>query len=283
MQLGLVVHPSRPIERVLEQIEAWAQSNGAAVGQVPVPGQARQVAEPVAAEACDVLVSIGGDGTTLHALHAGARAGKPVLGVACGSVGMLTTVTAVDVASALDRVAAGEWAPQPVPGLDVIANAETLGSAANDVVVVRDGPGQVVIAVTIDDVLYARMSGDGLVVATAIGSSAYTMAAGGPILAPGAEGMVVTPLAPYGGSVPPLVAGEHSRVGLTLDPSYAGVRMELDGRPLPLPHRTLEIVHRPHLATLVALPGDEPRLTGLRRRGLVLDGPRVVARDRRDG
>ena len=55
---------------------------------------------------------------------------------------------------------------------------------------------------SVDDVLYARVAGDGLVVATPLGSSAYTMAAGGPILAPGAEGIAVTPLAPHGGVCP---------------------------------------------------------------------------------
>ena len=69
---------------------------------------------------------------------------------------------------------------------------------------------------SVDDVLYAAVAGDGMVVATALGSSAYTMAAGGPILAAGAKGMAVTPLAPHGGSCPPLVAGMDSRLSLTV-------------------------------------------------------------------
>jgi NAD+ kinase len=70
--------------------------------------------------------------------------------------------------------------------------------------------------IEVDGALYARTAGDGVVVATPLGSSAYTMAAGGPILAPGALGMVLTPLADHGGTVPPLVVGPRSRVTVSV-------------------------------------------------------------------
>ena len=138
------------------------------------------------------------------------------------------------------------------------------------------------MSITVDDVLYARVAGDGLVVATALGSSAYTMAAGGPILAPGAEGMTVTPLAPHGGSCPPLVAGKDSRVDLTIETGRIRVRYELDGRRTPVEERVLTVRVRPDFATVVGLDKAEARLTGLRRRGLVVDSPRILARDLRD-
>jgi NAD+ kinase len=147
--------------------------------------------------------------------------------------------------------------------------------------VVRSGAGQIIVSITVDDVLYGRVSGDGLVVATALGSSAYTMAAGGPILAPGAEGMTITPLAPHGGSCPPLVAGAGSRLAVAIDPGHGGFRYELDGRPTAAVGDTLELRHRPDYATLARLAEDEPRLAGLRRRGLVVDSPRVLVRDSR--
>jgi NAD+ kinase len=149
--------------------------------------------------------------------------------------------------------------------------------------VIRDGPGQLLISVVVDDVLYARIAGDGLVVATALGSSAYTMAAGGPILAPGADGMVVTPLAPHGGSSPPLVVGRDSRIALTIDPGRGGVRHEIDGRLASMDGELLTVRARSTYATLVRLAGEESRLSGLRRRGLVVDSPRVVVRDARPG
>jgi NAD+ kinase len=280
-QLGLVVHPTRRVDKVLEEIRTWASTHGLTVGQVPVPGQTRQVAEPVEAEACDLLLALGGDGTTLIALHAGAASSRPVLGVACGSVGVLTSVSAERVMWALDQIAAGRWTPEAIPGLDVAWGDDHGGDAINDVAMIRDGPGQIVVSITVDEVLYARVSGDGVVVATALGSSAYNMASGGPILAPGAEGMVVTPLAAHGGSCPPLVAGNASRLTLSIEPGYGGARCELDGRRQAVVGRLLTVRHRRDYATRVTLAEEEPRLTGLRRRGLVLDSPRVLVRDRR--
>jgi NAD+ kinase len=130
-------------------------------------------------------------------------------------------------------------------------------------------------------VLYARMAADGLVVATELGSSAYNMAAGGPLLAPGAVGMVATPLEPHGGSCPPLVAGAASRLTLQIEPGFGGVRYELDGRRAAITGPVLTVHHRPDYATLVTLIEDEPRLTGLRRRDLVVDSPRVLVREHR--
>lgn len=280
-QFGLAVHPTRPIEGVIEEIGAWASAHGLAVGQVQVPGQTRRVAEPVEAADCDLLLAVGGDGTALVALHAGAPTSTPVLGVAAGSIGALTTVSAKRVTWALDQIAAGRWTPLAVPGLDVGWGEAAGDVAINDVAVVRDGPGQVIVSITVDDVLYARIAADGLVVTTELGSSAYNMAAGGPLLAPGAVGMVATPLEPHGGSCPPLVAGAASRLTLQIEPGFGGVRYELDGRRAAITGPVLTVHHRPDYATLVTLTEDEPRLTGLRRRDLVIDSPRVLVREHR--
>ena len=280
-QLGLVVHPTRSLEWVLEELNGWASGRGVAVGQVHMTGQTREVAEPVAPEGCDLLVALGGDGTTLTALHAGAKSSRAVLGIACGSVGALTSVAADEATLALDAVAAGRWAPLEVPGLTVAWPGGQGAVAINDFTVIRNGTGQVQVSVTVDGVLYVALAGDGLVVATPIGSSAYTMAAGGPVLAPGAEGMAVTPLAPHGGSCPPLVAGRETRLSIAVQPGYGGVRYEVDGRPTAVDTHELEIGMRTGYATLVRLADEEPRLAGLRRRGLLLDSPRVLVRQAR--
>jgi NAD+ kinase len=280
-QLGLVVHPTREVQGVLDAIFAWASAHDVDVGQVPVQGQTRHLAAPVDAVACDLLLAIGGDGTTLVALHAAAPVGRPVLGVACGSVGALTAVAGESAPSALDHVDDGRWTPVRLPGLEVTWDDAQTAVAINDVAVIRGGPGQVLVSVSVDDVVYAKMAGDGLVVSTELGSSAYTMAAGGPLLAPGAGGIVVTPLAPHGGSIPPLVTGNDSQVALTVEPGFGGVRYEVDGRPSAASGDRLAIRLRPDYATLVRLAADEPRLSGLRRRGLVLDSPRVLVREAR--
>jgi NAD+ kinase len=280
-QVGLVVHPTREIGRALGEIGAWASEHGLMVGQVFTSGQTRQVADPVQAADCDLLLGLGGDGTALSALHAGAPVARPVLAVACGSIGALTSVSAERMAWALDEFAADRWTPMAIPGLEVAWGEAYRGVALNDVAMVRNGPGQITVSISVDEVLYARVAGDGAVVATELGSSGYNMAAGGPILAPGAEGITVTPLATHGGSCPPLVCGNASGLSLTVDPGYGGVRYELDGRPVPVVERRLTVRHRPDYSTLVTFSEPEPRLTGLRRRGLVLDSPRILVRGNR--
>lgn len=280
-RLGLVVHPSRPLEGVREAIGAWASANAVAVGQVRVAGQTREVAEAVAAADCDLLVSLGGDGTTLAALHAGAPAGRPVLGIACGSVGVLTSVRADRATWALDQVASGRSTVAVVPALEIVWDDGHGACAINDLSILRDGPGQAIVSIAVDGVPYAAVAGDGVVVATALGSSAYTMAAGGPLLTPDNDGMVVTPLAPHGGSCPPLVTGGGSTLTLGIEPGFGGVRYEVDGpRQSVEGGCTLTIRRSATYAKLVTLSEEEPRLAGLRRRGLVLDSPRVLVHRR---
>jgi NAD+ kinase len=279
-QLGLVVHPRRSIDGPLGAIRDWASQHGVEVGQIPIPGQPRRIAETVDVASCDLLLAVGGDGTTLAALHAGAPASRPVLGVACGSIGVLTAVNAGSVSSGLDQMAAGSWTPRALPGLEIAAGSGDVQVAINDFTVIRNGIGQVITAISVDGELYVRTAGDGVVIATPLGSSAYTMAAGGPILAPQTQSMVVTAVAPHGGVAPSLVVGPDSRVGLTVEPGYGGTRFELDGQEVATAAALTVSLRRDH-ATLVTLAGEEPPLTALRRRGLVVDGARVRARDAR--
>src|SRR5690348_12455372 len=100
-RIGVVVHPSRELDRALATLEGWAAQQHAEIVQLASPGQERTVAPEGEASACDLVVALGGDGTTLVALHAAAEAGLAVLGVACGSLGALTAVNAADLAAAL--------------------------------------------------------------------------------------------------------------------------------------------------------------------------------------
>jgi hypothetical protein len=148
--IGVVVHPRRPLDKALAAVHAWAGEQGWRIGQVPVAGQDRRVAEVVRPEDCGLLLAMGGDGTVLAALHAAAPAGVPVLGVACGSLGALTSVKAPEVATALGRFAAGDWDGRSLPAISVSRDGEELGSAFNDLVVVRNGAGQVILDVQVD-------------------------------------------------------------------------------------------------------------------------------------
>jgi NAD+ kinase len=279
--IGLVVHPKRDLDRALATIKEWSESHGVRAGQIRVDGQDREVADPIDAADCTLIAAVGGDGTALAALHAGAAADRPVLGVACGSIGALTSIHADEVERALDQVASGDWIPRSLPALDIKGSSEWI--AINDLAVVRNGEGQLVTSISVDGQIYARVAGDGVIVATPIGSSAYTMAAGGPLLTPTCDNFAVTPLASHGGSVPALVLSGANQLELEFQPGYGGMRLEVDGQNTDAEAGELVVSRRADYATLVSLEGGEAMVAGLRKRGLVLDSPRAKMRSERDG
>jgi NAD+ kinase len=285
-RIGLVVHPRRELGRALATLREWAEDQGADLVQLDAPGHEQEVAPPGDVDDSDLVVALGGDGTALAALRAAAPAQRPVLGVACGSLGALTAVTADRLEEALHRVAAGDWSEKRLPALVVEHEGEEL-RAINDLVLVRGGAGQVMFEVEVDDERFIRIAGDGLVAATPLGSTAYTLAAGGPMLAPGASGMVLTPLAPHGGVCPPLVTGVEARVRVVFDAGNGGARVELDGQVhatlAPREAVTFTLRLEAGFATLVSLGDHEPLIAGLRRRGILVDSPRLLARDTRGG
>ncbi|HTC72061.1 MAG TPA: NAD(+)/NADH kinase, partial [Solirubrobacteraceae bacterium] len=198
-RIGLLVHPTRNVDVPLGVLREWAQQHGVEIVQLAATYPQRAVTKRGEASDTDVIVSIGGDGTTLAALRAGAEARRPVLGVSCGSLGALATVMSGDIHRALDRFSHGDWLPRMFPALSIArASGEPL-FALNDVALVRDAGGQVRLSVHVDGALFARIAGDGAVVSTPLGTSGYAISAGGPLLLTGVDGFVLTPLPKHGG------------------------------------------------------------------------------------
>ena len=280
-RLGLVVHPVRDIDGPLRALLRWADAHNVDVLQIPVDGQDRQVAERGDAGDCDLIVSIGGDGTTLAAIRAAASADRPVLGVACGSLGALTAVSASDLSRALDRFSRRDWSPRRLPALEIRRDDGASLFAINDIAIVRIGEGQVRVAARVDGVLFGRLAGDGCIVSTPIGSSAYTLAAGGPLLTPGTDAYGFTPLPTHGGSCPPLVMGANSELQLEASAGHGGARLEVDGQVADNRVGSMTITLRPDVVTLISFDDQEPLLAGLRRRQIITDSPRILAGDNR--
>jgi NAD+ kinase len=282
-RVALVVHPTRVVDGALATLTRWADERGVSVVQLAVDGdRPRELAAPGTIEDGDLVVGLGGDGTVLASLRAAAPHGAPVLGIACGSLGALSAVTAADLDRALERVWAGDWTPRSLPALAIASTDGPEEWAANDFVVVRRGAGQLVADLSVDDELYARVAGDGLIVATALGSSAYSMAAGGPVLAAGTPAFVCTPLAMHGGSAPPLVVAADAVVSVEVHPGYAGFDVEIDGRERVGEGRRFRLALHPDKLTLVTFGPAGRGLAGLRKRRLIADSPRVLARDDRE-
>ena len=281
-RVALVVHPTRPIDAALDVLRRWAGEHDVAIVQLDTGVATREVAAAGVLEATDLVVALGGDGTVLAALRAAAEHDVPVLGVACGSLGALTATAADELATALDRVAAGDWTRRRVPALDIRSDGGGEDWAINDFVVVRRGSGQLLADLAVDGELYVRVAGDGLIVATALGSSAYTVAAGGPILAGGMAAIVCTPLAMHGGNAPPLVVPADATVTVTVHPTFGGFEAEVDGQRRTLGGERFMVRREEHRATLVMFGPPDRGFAALRRRRLILDSPRVMARDERE-
>jgi NAD+ kinase len=281
--IGVVVHPRRDIEQPLQALRTWVGQHGAELVQIPVAGQDRRVAGTGEPEDCDLLVAIGGDGTMLAALRAGAPHGRPVLGVASGSIGALAAITVTHVDAALDRFTRGEWRPRRLPGLVVKHDRGADLFALNDMSVVRAGEGQVRTSVSVHGTLFARFAGDGCVVSTPIGSSAYSLSAGGPLLAPDVRGFVMTPLATHGGFCPPLVVGHNAELQLEFTVGHGGARLEVDGQVWGTDIGPMVVSRADGMATTVTFNDQEPFITGLRDRHIILDSPRITAEDGRRG
>ena len=281
-RVAVVVHPTREIARPFATLERWASERGIELVQLKTPGSERVVAPFGEVDGCDLVTAVGGDGTVLAALRAAGRTGTPVLGVACGSLGALTAVRAPDLEQALASFAAGNWTSRAMQAIEATVDGNVVATGLNDFVLVRKGVGQLIVNVTVDGELYSRMAGDGVIVATPLGSSAYSMAAGGPVLVEGTAAYVVTPLVIHGGCAPPLVVRAGSEVTLDAHPGFGGFDVEVDGQTVPVEGTSFTLRLTEAKATLVAIAAPGLGLTALRHRGLIADSPRVLARDKRE-
>ena len=216
----------------------------------------------------DVVISLGGDGTMLRAVHA--FPDVPVLGFNLGSLGYLASVEERDFDSAIDRLVAGEYRLSERSMLEV--NGEF--SALNDIVIVREQSGHSSrLDLQADGRLVTRYMADGLIFATPTGSTAYSLAAGGPVLMPNTESIVVTPMNPHALGVRPLVTRDTVRFVVTACARTAGNALKIgvyaDGRDVLTLNagESVEIAKSSRTARLVELEGYDPYVVLARKLG----------------
>jgi NAD+ kinase len=185
----------------------------------------------------DALLTFGGDGTLLRGARLLGGAEVPILGVNLGRVGFLTTTTRDRLPSALDALVAGEYVTESLGALrGSIVSADgasrSMHHALNDVALHRGGVARVVrVNVSIDGQEVGPYSCDGLIIATPTGSTAYSLSAGGPIVAPGVAGMVVTPICAHTLAVRPLVVSSAATIVVAPMPEWAeDVLVSFDGQ-----------------------------------------------------
>ena len=151
-------------------------------------------------ERTDVILTIGGDGTILHEANLSLEYRKPILGINLGRCGFLATCEVDEMEAKLSAVARGEYFldNRMLLYVRVLGDDSWEGHALNDVVMTKGRLQQAVdFSIYCDDILVEHYRGDGVIVATPTGSTAYSLAAGGPILDSQTKGIVVTPICPH--------------------------------------------------------------------------------------
>jgi NAD+ kinase len=201
--------------------------HSAGVDVMPVSG--------AAAEGAEMVIVLGGDGTILRAADLARASGTPLLGVNLGHVGFLAEAEREDLAATVDKVAAGRYDVEERMTVDVMVRRNgditRSGWALNEVSVEKAERRRMLeTVVEIDGRPLSRWGCDGVVCATPTGSTAYAFSAGGPVVWPEVEALLVVPISAHALFARPLVVSPHSVVALELLPATSGGVLWCDGR-----------------------------------------------------
>jgi NAD+ kinase len=184
----------------------------------------------------DALLTLGGDGTLLRGARYLEGHPIPILGVNLGRLGFLTTCGRDDLFEAMARLAGGEYLVVPRMALEATAlgrDGEGRGHwlALNDVVLHKGGFARLVrLTVSVDQEAIGAYSADGLVISTPTGSTAYSLSAGGPVVAPTVESLIVTPVSPHTLAMRPLVLPPEVQVTVRADDGPEQLLVTVDGQ-----------------------------------------------------
>jgi NAD+ kinase len=258
--VGMVLHPERDCSGAVAAILEWAARR-----QIEVLGidtEMRRIActaEAVSADElrqrADLLVSLGGDGTMLRAMRLADRQRYPVLGVNLGKLGFLAEVDVPDLADALSAIDSHEFTTEPRLAVDAVVGEQVI-TAFNDIAFVRSpGHKTAAIAVRAGGRRFVSYAADALVIATPTGSTAYSFSAGGPIVSPAVEALLVTPAAPHSAYNRGLVVSVDDELTLDILPGSGPLAVEADGNVCAdlKPGDRVELLPRPGAARVVRL------------------------------
>jgi NAD+ kinase len=195
----------------------------------------------------DLMVVLGGDGTFIHAAGLVDDRAVPLLGVNLGSLGFLTEFTREEFFAHFARVLSGDFECEERLRLQCLltrAGTQILArNVINDVVVSKGALARIAtVRIAVDGRSVTKMRGDGLIVATPTGSTAYNLATGGPIVAPDVDGMILAPICPHSLNQRPLVITAAAQVELELFSANGKVFLTLDGQE-GVPLEAHDIVH----------------------------------------
>ncbi|WNV84431.1 NAD(+)/NADH kinase [Umezawaea sp. Da 62-37] len=231
--VGLVLHPRRDCAQVIGTMVDWARSRDIELfGVESEVERAKGAVSSIGAEdlagRVDLLVSLGGDGTMLRAMRLGIPDRTPVLGVNLGKLGFLAEIDPPELNDALCAIDEHRFTTEARSGLRAVTEGKD-AIAFNDVALVRvPGNGMTAVRLHVEGHPFVSYSADAVVVATPTGSTAYSFSAGGPIISPRAEGLLITPVAPHSTFNRAVFLSGGEKLALEITGSEVGV--EADGQ-----------------------------------------------------
>ena len=193
----------------------------------------------------DFVFSIGGDGTMLEAMLLVRDSGIPIMGINIGRLGFLSSASRDEILPSVDSVLNGQFIIDSRTLIQLVRPGDLFGDlnyALNDLTINRkDFASLVVLHVYIDDLFLNTYWADGLIIATPTGSTAYSLSSGGPILMPGSQNFVITPIAPHNLTVRPFVIPDKSRIRIIVEGRADQFLVSLDSRSAVI-HSDFELV-----------------------------------------
>jgi len=239
--VGIVSKPSKPeVAEIMPQLMTWLRDHSYSLMVDPETAPHAFGAEVVSrlemgSRNLNFVIVLGGDGTLLSAARAAAKAGIPIVGVNLGALGFLTEVSLDELYSTLESIDQGSC------GLDVRSMVHCEVSRSGSVIANFDALNDVVVGkgtiarlnhcdVFIDNVFVSRYQADSLIVSTPTGSTAYSLAAGGPILMPNVDSFVVTPVSAHSLTHRPLVVRDSSRIEIVVMTGDEEAYLSIDGQ-----------------------------------------------------
>ena len=215
----------------LKKIKVYIEGNkGKAIGREDLSCPTEKFLNKV-----ELIISLGGDGTLLKAARLAASTDIPVFGVNLGGLGFLTQIGIDDLESFLEKLYQEKYFVDERMMLDCSVTRKDKEirkfTALNDIVIGKGAFARIIcLATYVNNDYVITYSADGLVISTSTGSTAYSLSAGGPIVNPGINSMILTPICPHTLSARPLIIGENDQVRITLESSEEEVMVTIDGQ-----------------------------------------------------
>lgn len=238
--IGIIVNLEKPdIGHIAAHIVSWLENNGKQV-YVNVVGeynkaQIANCSETDMVKNCQCIIVLGGDGTLLHSARIVSSHGIPLFGVNLGQLGFLTEIELNDVTPALEKLVSGEFRVEErmMIQASVYRNGKEISKffGLNDAVITKGAFARLIRLKTyVNNEFVDIYPADGLIISTPTGSTAYSLSAGGPLVVPNLELMIVTPICPHTLSSRPLVVDRASVVKVELQSTQAEVMLTIDGQ-----------------------------------------------------